>query len=94
LLYRTQNSVGAPEATVVTVIVPYKANASQLFALAFFTDAAYNGCNPSIALQTGSRLDNAFATLQTANIVAALDQGWIVSVADDGGPQAAFPSGL
>jgi len=62
--------------------------------LAFFIDAAYNGCNPSIALQTGSRLGNAFTTLQTANIIAALDQGWIVSVADDGGPQAAFPSGL
>jgi hypothetical protein len=94
LLCRTQNSVGQPEATVITVLVPYNAKPSNLFALSFFTDAAYNGCNPSIALQLGSRLDNLFTSLQTANIVAALDQGCIVSVADDGGPQAAFSSGL
>jgi hypothetical protein len=37
ILYRTQNSAGEPEATVVTVLVPFKAKADKLFSLQFFS---------------------------------------------------------
>jgi hypothetical protein len=37
ILYRTQNSVGEPEANVVTVLVPFKAKADKLFTLQFFS---------------------------------------------------------
>jgi hypothetical protein len=37
ILYRTQNSVGHPEANVVTVIVPYAAKKNNLFAFSYFT---------------------------------------------------------
>lgn len=36
LLYRTQNSVGEPIATVVTVLVPFNAKSGNLFAESFF----------------------------------------------------------
>jgi hypothetical protein len=47
-------------------------------------------CNPSFALQLGDRMDNFFTQLQTMVIISALNEGWYVSVADDGGPQGAF----
>lgn len=37
LLYRTQNSVGEPEATVVTVLEPYNAKKHNLFVYHFFS---------------------------------------------------------
>lgn len=94
LLYRTQNSLGNPEATVVTVIEPYNAKTNHLFSLLYFVDSAYNDCNPSIAMQALNPISSSFTQIQVAEIVVALDQGWYVSVADDEGPQAAFGSGL
>lgn len=88
--YRTQNSVGEPEATVVTVLVPYNAKPDSLFVQSFFTDSAFYQCNPSYALQMGNREDNVFTQMQTMVVIAALNQGWFVAVADDAGPQAAF----
>lgn len=41
-------------------------------------------------MQVGARSDNLFNQLQVGIMVAALGRGWYVSVADDGGPQAAF----
>ena|ERR1700761_5170824 len=37
LLYRTQNSVGEPEATVVTVLIPEKAKSNNLFSFQYFS---------------------------------------------------------
>lgn len=37
LLYRTQNSVEEPTATVVTVIVPYRAKPDHLFSYSYFS---------------------------------------------------------
>ncbi|KAE9972124.1 hypothetical protein EG328_000189 [Venturia inaequalis] len=94
LLYRTQNSVEEPTATVVTVIVPYRAKPNHLFSYSYFSDAAYNGCNPSVTLQIGAREDNVWNQVQNAILVQALAMGYYVSVADFEGTQAAFGSGL
>jgi hypothetical protein len=91
--YRTTNSVGEAMASVVTAIVPHNASPDHLFAYAYFSDAAAPRCNPSLAMQLGSPADAIFTKVQMAPIISALNQGWIVSVADDGGPQASFPSG-
>lgn len=37
ILYRTQNSVGVPEANVVTVLVPHAVKTHSLFSLSYFT---------------------------------------------------------
>jgi hypothetical protein len=47
-------------------------------------------CNPSINLQVGAPEDSNFTQAQTAIAIAALNLGFYVSIADDGGPQAAF----
>ena len=91
--YRTTNSVGEPMASVVTALIPHNASPDHLFAYAYFSDAAAPRCNPSVAMQLGSPADAIFTKVQMAPIISALNQGWIVSVADDGGPQASFPSG-
>jgi hypothetical protein len=91
--YRSTNSVGEPMATVVTAIIPFNPSPDHLFAYAYFSDSASPHCNPSVAMQLETPADAIFTKVQLAPIIAALDQGWIVSVADDGGPQAAFPSG-
>jgi hypothetical protein len=80
-------------ASVVTAIIPFNPSPDHLFAYAYFSDAASPRCNPSVALQLGTAADALFTKIQLAPIIAALNQGWIVSVADDGGPQASFPSG-
>lgn len=92
--YRTENSIGDPNASVVTVLVPFNADPTKLMAYAWFSDASCPDCNPSISLQSTRGLDNAFYKEQFAPVIAFLNQGWYVSIADDGGPQAAFPSGL
>ncbi|KAF2663164.1 LIP-domain-containing protein [Microthyrium microscopicum] len=93
ILYRTQNSVGEPSATVTTVLVPYQAKDENLFVLNMFSDAAYNGCSPSINLQVGARNDSVFTQAQTMIAYSALTEGWYVSIADDEGFNAAFSSG-
>jgi hypothetical protein len=37
ILYRTQNSVGEPEATIVTLLVPFNKKSDNLFSLSYFT---------------------------------------------------------
>jgi hypothetical protein len=43
ILYRTQNSVGEPKATVVTVLEPYNAKKSNLFVQNFITVIPHTG---------------------------------------------------
>jgi hypothetical protein len=40
--FRTQNSLGKPEAGVVTVLVPYKAKKGHLFVEGYFVDAPFS----------------------------------------------------
>jgi len=95
LLYRTTDSTGDPQTTVTTVIVPYNADPTKLLSFQIAEDSASPNCAPSYTLQTGSGLlDAGSATIEIVYIVAALNEGWIVSVPDYEGPQAAFPSGL
>lgn len=88
--YRTQTGAGDPEANIVTVLEPYNSDPSKLFVYHWFSDACYNGCNPSITMQVGTRRDNEYTQLQSLLTIGALSQGWWVSVADDTGPQAAY----
>jgi hypothetical protein len=37
VLYRTQNSVGKPEANIVTILVPHKPKTNNLFTISYFT---------------------------------------------------------
>jgi hypothetical protein len=41
-------------------------------------------------MQLGTREDNSAIQMQAAMVISALNEGYYVSVADDGGPKAAF----
>lgn len=95
LLYRTTDSLGNPQATVTTIIVPHKANPKKLLSYQIAEDGAYINCAPSYVLQQGSELnDSGSSAAEILFIIAALDQGWIVNTPDYEGPQAAFTSGI
>jgi hypothetical protein len=91
--YRTQNSVGEPIANVLTAAIPYNANLNALFTYHYFSDSACPNCNPSVAMTLVESAPMIFTKEQLGPLIAALNQGWIVCVPDDGGPQASFPAG-
>lgn len=95
LLYRTTDSLGNPEATVTTVIVPYNADSKKLLSYQFAEDGGWINCAPSYVLQQGSNITSGGSSpAELLLVIAALDQGWIVNTPDYEGPQGAFTSGV
>ncbi|PMD40904.1 LIP-domain-containing protein [Hyaloscypha variabilis F] len=95
LLYRTTNSLGGPEVTVTTVLIPYSADTTKLISYQIAEDATYINCAPSYVLQTGSNTTYAgTGSLEVLLITAALNQGWIVNVPDWEGPNSTFIAGI
>lgn len=94
ILYRTTDSLGNPEVTVTTIIVPYNANYERLISYQIATDAAYINCAPSYTLQTGTNVKYAgTGSVEVFLVTAALNQGWVVSLPDWEGPNATFVEG-
>lgn len=95
LLYRTTNSLGDPEVTVTTVLVPYDADASKIISYQIAEDATYINCAPSYTIQTGSNTTYAgTGGIEALLITAALNQGWIVNLPDWEGPNSTFIAGI
>ncbi|KAE9367996.1 LIP-domain-containing protein [Stipitochalara longipes BDJ] len=95
LLYRTTNSLGEPEVTVTTVLIPYNADTTKLISYQIAEDATYINCAPSYTLQTGSNTTYAgTGGIEVILITAALNQGWIVNVPDWEGPNSTFIAGI
>ena len=95
LLYRTTDSLGNPQATVTTVIVPYDADPKKILSYQFAEDGAWINCAPSYVLQQGSNIVNGGTSApELLFIIAALNQGWVVNTPDYEGPKAAFTSGI
>lgn len=92
LLYRTTDSLGNPEATVTTVIVPYNPDTTKLLSYQTAEDSSWLNCAPSYGLQQGANISS--SSIELLLIIAALDQGWVVNTPDYEGPQSAFTSGI
>lgn len=94
ILYRSTDSFGQPSATVATVLTPLKADKSKVVSYQVAQDSAYLNCAPSYALQFLSDSGGLAGTLGTQveilGIGAALSEGWIVTIPDHEGPNAAF----
>ncbi|KAA1417835.1 lipase [Nocardioides humilatus] len=94
VLYRTEDRVGRPTATVTTVLVPDRAwkGAGPRPLLSYQTaeDGVAGKCAPSYAFSAGVRggLTNAYPELGL--VAMALLRGWAVSVPDYEGPQSQF----
>lgn len=94
ILYRTNDNLGSATATVLTILVPHKADYTKVLSYQVAEDAAALDCAPSYALQLASATGGPLGTLITqAELVLmqiALEQGWVVIVPDFQGPEAAY----
>ncbi|MBO0865753.1 MAG: lipase [Mycobacterium sp.] len=89
LLYRTTDMNGRPEATVTTVIVPADVTPDRpcpVLSYQCAIDAVTSRCFPSYALRRHAKAVGALAQLEFLLVVAALAEGWAVSVPDHEGP--------
>lgn len=86
LLYRSTDHNGAPETTVTTVLVPANATEqSPVVAYQVAIDAVTSRAFPSYGLLRGSFGPNQLQN-ELALMVAALGEGWILTVSDHEGP--------
>lgn len=100
LLYRTTDSHGDPYTAASTVMIPEgPAKPRPLLSYQTAVDAVAGMCRPSVALQQGVPIDFAnpggpitFANPSAEILLAAigLDQGWAVSIPDQGGTDDHF----
>ncbi len=89
LLYRTTDLHGMPQATATTVIVPTERTTDGPCPLVSYQcaiDAVAGRCFPSYALRRGAKAVGALAQIEFFLVVAALAEGWAVSVPDHEGP--------
>ncbi|KAF7556677.1 hypothetical protein G7Z17_g1249 [Cylindrodendrum hubeiense] len=94
ILYRTNDDEGNATATVVTVLVPNKPDLSKVVSYQVAEDAVTIDCAPSHGFLFGTGNDPLLGsrTLQTQLLLlqGALEEGWVVIVADYEGPKGAF----
>ncbi|OAA71773.1 Lipase, secreted [Akanthomyces lecanii RCEF 1005] len=94
ILFRTNDNLDNATATVLTVLVPHKADFSKLLSYQVAEDAAYANCAPSYAFQLKSATSGFLGTIITQAelllIESALARGWVVIVPDHEGPSGAF----
>ncbi|TVY85267.1 Lipase A [Lachnellula suecica] len=92
--FRTTNSQGKPDTAITTLLVPNGGNVSRLVSYQDIQDASYINCAPSYAIQVGSSWNNTFSKDSSIFEGGLLAQGFIVSIPDYQGTEAAFSSGL
>jgi alpha-beta hydrolase superfamily lysophospholipase len=88
LLYRTMDMNGEPEATATTVIVPAELSPERpcpLLSYQCAIDAMSSRCFPSYALRRKAKALGAIGQLELFLIIAAVAEGWAVSVPDHEG---------
>ncbi|KAK0973526.1 [Pyruvate dehydrogenase (acetyl-transferring)] kinase isozyme 2 [Friedmanniomyces endolithicus] len=90
LMFRTTDNNGNPAAAVTTVIIPHNATFTNLLAYEAAIDSSDIDCAPSYTLQRGPNPNTAISQIEFANIQAALDRGWCLTVPDFLGLKAAF----
>ncbi|KAI9374122.1 putative secretory lipase [Aspergillus egyptiacus] len=94
VLYRTTDSFGNPAAAATTILIPHEPDYSMVHAYLSVHDSPSNHCAPSLTFDRefegsgvmGSMIDS----IQHYLIAGSLNQGWIVTVPDYEGLNAAF----
>jgi len=88
LLYRTMNRTGEPEAATTTVIVPAELAPERpcpLLSYQCAIDALSSRCFPSYALRRNAKALGSIGQWELLLILAAVAEGWAVSVPDHEG---------
>jgi hypothetical protein len=94
ILYRSTDTFGNPTSTVSTILIPLNADKTKLVSYQIAQDSAFLNCAPSYAFQLLSDSGGPLGTIGTqaeiTGIGAALAEGWVVTIPDHEGPNAAF----
>ncbi|MFT4087842.1 MAG: lipase family protein [Gordonia sp. (in: high G+C Gram-positive bacteria)] len=90
LQHRTNNLDGLPEAGVTTVIEPSGRRSRGVLSFQCAIDAVSQRCLPSYALRYGASAAGALAQIELPLILAAVREGWTVSIPDHGGLDGRF----
>ncbi len=93
LLYRTTDLNGGPQTAVTTVVVPTERTSEGRCPIVSYQcaiDAVAGRCFPSYALRRGAKAVGSLAQLEFLLVVAALAEGWAVSVPDHEGPSGTW----
>lgn len=93
LLYRTQDTNGAAIATVTTVFIPDFPQNNNLISFQTPYDSAWSGSDPSLSFYANNTPIGVFDQAKLLLIEAYLGNGYITSVPDYEGPDAAFGAG-
>jgi hypothetical protein len=92
VLYRTQNQLGQPSATVATIIKPAAPIPVKLLSYQTFYDGLASTCRPSYTLRGGGQ-GGATAGADEALILSYVDHGFTVVTSDYEGPTDDFGAG-
>jgi pimeloyl-ACP methyl ester carboxylesterase len=93
LLYRTTDLDGHASTTVTTVLAPAERTPDMPCPIVSYQcaiDAVTGRCFPSYALRRRAKAAGSLAQFELLLVVAALAEGWAVSVPDHGGPHGVF----
>jgi hypothetical protein len=94
ILYRSTDTFGNPTSTVSTILIPFKADKTKLLSYQIAQDSAFLNCAPSYAFQflsdSGGPLGTIGTQAEITGIGAALAEGWVITIPDHEGPNAAF----
>jgi hypothetical protein len=98
LSYRTNDSHGAAELTVTSLLVPKTAwtgkGARPVISAQMPEDSTGTQCSPSYSLDSGLTGAGAYGTEDGTLIQPLLDKGWAVAIPDFEGPKSVFMAGL
>ena len=93
LLYRTNDALNNPIATVTTLFKPVAADGTKLVGYASAEDSDSTSCDPSYNYVLGDQQTDGIVEFEELLIDGAIAEGWIVSSPDYEGPTASFSPG-
>ncbi|ORZ17142.1 secretory lipase-domain-containing protein [Absidia repens] len=93
LLYRTNDGLNLPVASVTTLIIPEGANLSRVVSFATAEDSTSPDCAPSYTFQLEMNPKNVWAQSEALHMNAILDQGWCIMMTDYESPKGFFGVG-
>lgn len=93
VLFRSEDSHDCATAGMTTILVPHKANVTQLLSYQNIEDASASKCAASYVLRK-KKAGFDVEKVEFTFLQSALNQGWVVNVPDYEGQESAFTAGI
>lgn len=93
ILYRTADGLGAPTATLTTILVPYNADKTKMVTYQALQASTSWDCSTSFTLRKTHDLVALVAQVELLALDSLLERGWYLNIPDYQGPQSLFGIG-